>query len=173
MPFTPYHFGPHACIAFPLSKHIDIPVFILANVIVDLEALVALILIMKFGLNIPTHWYSHSFLIGTLVGVIWAIVAYSMRNLLSGVMKALRVKYQANFRKMLFSAILGVWLHILFDAPLYRDIKPFFPSNANPLYGILSQSTVYKICIISFIPAIVLYAFAVVSFYRNKRSKPN
>ena len=47
MPFTPFHFGPHACVAFAANKKIDIPVFILANIAVDIEPLS----VMLFNLN--------------------------------------------------------------------------------------------------------------------------
>ena len=43
MPFTPFHFGAHACIAIPLRKIIDIPVFILSNIIIDIEPLIVMI----------------------------------------------------------------------------------------------------------------------------------
>jgi hypothetical protein len=39
MPFTPCHFGPSACIALPLNRWIDLPVFLLANVAIDIEPL--------------------------------------------------------------------------------------------------------------------------------------
>ena len=40
MPFTPYHFGPSGFVGLVFGKWIDLPVFVLANVIVDVEVLV-------------------------------------------------------------------------------------------------------------------------------------
>ncbi|MHC4299546.1 MAG: hypothetical protein ACYS7Y_19890 [Planctomycetota bacterium] len=36
MPFTPYHFGPSGCVGLILRKWIDVPVFVLTNVIIDI-----------------------------------------------------------------------------------------------------------------------------------------
>ena len=68
MPFTPYHFGPHATVALPLHRYLDVFVFIGANVVVDLEPL----LVLTFHLNYPMHGYCHTLLIGGLLGLLWA-----------------------------------------------------------------------------------------------------
>ena len=39
MPFTPYHVGPSGFVGLVFGKWIDLPVFVLANVIVDVEVL--------------------------------------------------------------------------------------------------------------------------------------
>lgn len=165
MPFTPFHFGPSSCVALPLKRYIDFPVFVFVNVIVDLEPLA----VMLFGLNYPLHGYCHTFLIGSLVGILWAVVAYSGKGILQKLMRLLHLSYKANFTKMLFSAVLGIWFHILLDALIYPDIRPFYPLMVNPMYGIITGSAVYLICIISFIPALILYTIGVVSFVRKNR----
>jgi membrane-bound metal-dependent hydrolase YbcI (DUF457 family) len=167
MPFTPYHFGPSACIALPLRKYIDIPVFILANVAVDLEPLAVIL----FGLNYPLHGYFHTFLVGTVVALAWGLIAYWEKSILQRLMKLFHLSYQSNFRKMLLSAILGIWFHILLDGQLYTDIQPFWPFKANPLYGLLGYKAVYLICKISFLPAIFLYIIAVASYIRKNKAK--
>jgi membrane-bound metal-dependent hydrolase YbcI (DUF457 family) len=60
---------------------------------------------------------------------------------------------------MALSGVLGAWLHVLFDAPVYTDIRPFYPLQVNPLYGCLSIDTVYVICAASFVPALIIYVF--------------
>ena len=167
MPFTPYHFGPSACIALPLRKYIDIPVFILANVVIDLEPLAVIL----FGLNYPLHGYFHTFLVGTVVALVWGLIAYWGKSILQRLMKLFHLSYETNFRKMLLSAILGIWFHVLLDGQLYTDIQPFWPLKANPLYGLLSYNTIYLICKISFLPAIVLYIIAVASYVRKNKTK--
>lgn len=77
MPYTPYHFGPSGFVGLIFKKHIDIPVFVLANVVVDVEVLV----INLLGLGWPVHRYAHTLLIGAVVGAVWALVAYPMRRL--------------------------------------------------------------------------------------------
>ena len=153
MPFTPFHFGPSACIALPLSRYIDVPVFILANVAVDVEPL----LVMVFDLNYPVHGYCHTLLIGSLVGILWAAIAYSGRSILRAVMEALRLSYKTSFRKMLASAILGVWFHVMIDSLIHSDIKPCYPFAYNPVSGLITAGTVRLICAVSFIPALMIY----------------
>ena len=158
MPFTPFHFGPSACITLPLDKYIDVPIFVLANVIVDIEPLA----VMMFGLDYPIHGYCHTLLIGSLVGILWAIIAYSGKSILQKMMGLLRLSYTANLSKMLISAVFGIWLHVMLDSFIYSDIRPFYPFQANPMRGIITGSTVYLICAISFVPALIVYAVKVV-----------
>ena len=163
MPFTPYHFGPHSCVALPLNRYIDFPIFLGANVIVDFEPLLALL----YKLNYPLHGYCHTFLIGGLLGLIWAISAYPFRHLIGKAMSVLRLTYSPTLSKMAISGLLGVWMHVFFDAPLYYDIKPFYPLLANPLYDILSMNVVYIICELCFIPVVLIYIF--LAFFRREK----
>ena len=80
MPITPYHFGPSGFVGLALRKWLDIPVFVLANVVVDIEVLV----IRLLGLGWPAHRYSHTLLIGAVVGAIWGVAAYPLRHFLKG-----------------------------------------------------------------------------------------
>jgi membrane-bound metal-dependent hydrolase YbcI (DUF457 family) len=136
-------------------------------VAVDLEPLAVIL----FGLNYPLHGYFHTFLVGTVVALVWGLIAYWGKSILQRLMKLFHLSYETNFRKMLLSAILGIWFHILLDGQLYTDIQPFWPLKANPLYGLLSYNTVYLICKISFLPAIVLYIIAVASYVRKNKAK--
>jgi membrane-bound metal-dependent hydrolase YbcI (DUF457 family) len=153
MPITPFHVGPGATLALPLRRVIDFPVFILSNFVVDLEPLAVIV----FGLNCPEHMYFHTFLFGSLVGVAWALVAYPARGILKRFMGFVYLDYSTTFVKVLFSALLGVWFHVLLDAPLYSDIRPFYPLKENPMYGLVSLPILYLSCIVSFIPAFVIY----------------
>jgi hypothetical protein len=164
MPFTPYHFGPHACVALPLGRYIDVPVFIGANVIVDIEPLY----VMLFKPDYPLHGYCHTFVIGGLLGVLWAGCAYPFRHLIGRAMSVVRLPYSPTFVKMAISGVLGIWMHVLFDAPLYSDIRPFFPLAANPLFGIVSMRAVYTTCELCFLPALLIYAL--LAFRRPRRT---
>jgi len=157
MPFTPFHFGPHACVAFPLSKYIDIPVFILANVVIDIEPLLVII----FNLSYPLHGYAHSFIGAFIIGALWGIIAFKYRTILKRLMKLLKLPYETTLKKCVISGVLGALLHVLFDAPLYADIKPFYPLRANPLYGLISIPFMYTFCGLMFIPALVFYLLSV------------
>jgi membrane-bound metal-dependent hydrolase YbcI (DUF457 family) len=159
MPFTPFHFGPHACVSLPLYRHIDVPIFISANIAIDLEPLI----VMIYNFDYPLHGYCHTLLIGSFVGFVFATAAFPLRHFIREGMSFIRLPYKPTYLKMLFSGILGAWLHILFDAVLYLDIRPFFPFQGNPLYGILTHKDMYVLCLVCYAPALLLFLYIVFS----------
>ncbi len=163
MPFTPYHFGPSGFVGLALRKWLDVPVFVLANVVVDLEPLAVILL----DLNYPLHGYVHTFLGGTVVALFWGLIAYRGRSILQWLMKLLHVSYETNFCKMLLSAIGGIWFHILLDSFCWEDTRPFWPLNTNPFANVITAETIYLLCTISFIPAVILYIIAVASYKKK------
>lgn len=165
MPFTPFHFGVHATVALPLKKRIDIPAFILANVIIDIEPL----LVMIFNLNYPLHGYAHTFIGSFIIGSLWGSIAYALRGPLAKIMHFLKLPYLPALKISILSGAAGGCLHVLFDAPVYADIKPFFPLNVNPLYGLISMPSMYLLCTLLFIPAFILY-FGTVKKYKSDLS---
>ena len=165
MPFTPFHFGPHACAGLPFGRRIDLPVFLMANVAVDVEPL----LVMTLGLDYPTHGYAHTLLFGAGVGVVVALFAWPFRGVVGEVMKALRLPYDGRIRSMVLSGVLGVWLHVLFDAMLYADVHTFFPIMANPLRGIISSEGVHQVCRVCFPVAVLLYVG--LALFRSRRKR--
>jgi len=164
MPFTPYHFGPSACLGLPLNRHIDIPVFVLANVVVDFEPLI----VMLSAYDYPLHGLLHTFLIGAGVGIIWAFAAYPLRKIFRAAMKILYLPYETSLMKMIVSGILGVWLHVLLDSFLYDDIRPFWPMVVNPFYRKISYSSVHFICELLVISAVVIYPARAYLIYRRR-----
>lgn len=166
MPLTPYHFGPSGFIGLIFRKYIDIPVFVLANVAVDVEVLTVVLL----GLGRPVHRYFHTLLVGAAVGAVWAIVAYPMRNIFKKIMRWLRVSYQTSFLKMLISGILGVWFHVTLDSIYHGDVRMLWPSRARPLYRLISQGQMEAVCVAFFIAAVVPYILAVKAFSKKNKS---
>ena len=167
MPFTPYHFGPSGFIGLVFGKWIDLPVFVLANVIVDVEVLVVGLL----GLGYPIHRYCHTLLIGAVVGALWGIAAYPMRNLFRGVMRIFYIPYRTSLLKMVISGILGVWLHVLIDGVCNYDVRIFWPHKAPWLWHMfhehINKAQVETICMLFLIATFALYILAVTVFRRN------
>ena len=171
MPFTPYHFGPSSFIGLTFRKWIDIPVFVLANVIVDVEVLV----IMLFNLGWPRHRYCHTFLIGAAVGGLWGVAAYPLRHLFKKIMQLFRIPYKSDLRKMVVSGVLGVWLHVLIDGAYHSDIRIFWPNETISLWRVIhrhvSAEQIETICVAFFIAAVVPYTIAVASYIKQNRVK--
>ena len=65
MPFTPFHLGPAFALGLLCRKYLHAPTFILANVILDVEPFLVLLL----GLRYPLHGYFHTFLLALFVGL--------------------------------------------------------------------------------------------------------
>ena len=166
MPFTPYHFGPSGCVALALRKYIDIPVFVLANVVIDLEPGMVLLL----DLNYRAHGYCHTLLFGMVIGFVWGLVAYAARNHLKKLMGLFGLPYQTSLGKMILSALLGIWFHVLIDSVCWRDTRPFWPSDVNPFYGLATRNTVRLLCAVAFVPAIALYINTVIAQRRERDS---
>ena len=69
------------------------------------------------------------------------------------------IKLQATYtrKQYMLSGMFGGVVHVLFDSPLYYDIKPFFPFDFNPLYGIVSHPVMYLFCFVLLLPAFFIY----------------
>jgi len=140
-------------------------VFVLANIIVDIEVLV----IWPLGLGWPVHRYCHTFLIGAVVGAVWGIAAYPLRHFFEKIMQILRVPYQTSFWKMVISGVLGVWLHVGIDAIYHWEVQAFWPSRIKPLWRLVSQGQVKAICVAFFFAALILYATVFTSYVKQDR----
>ncbi len=154
MPFTPFHAGPHATIAFLSRGRIDLVAFLLANAVVDIEPLIVLVM----GLPHALHGWSHTFALGVVLGSLSGLLCWLGRRPLTRLMNLLSLNWTPRPAKLAVSGVLGSWLHVLADSPIYADIRPFRPFlQTNPLAGTLSIETMYAICAASFVPAIILY----------------
>ncbi|HWQ25811.1 MAG TPA: hypothetical protein VN367_03410 [Chlorobaculum sp.] len=158
MPATPYHFLPHSAVALALNRVIDWPTFLLANIFIDIQPLLVLTGLMGG----PLHGLTHTYLFGGVIGVITGICSYQFLPIYTHIFNAVRFPYATNLQKMVLSGILGAWLHILTDSPIYSDIKPLYPETANPLYGLLNYQQMSQICLLFFPVAVVFY-------YRNAK----
>lgn len=160
MPFTPFHFGPALFFGLIFIAFLDFPTFLVASVIVDLEPFLAI----SLGLRYPLHGFFHSLVGGTLVAFALALVMFKLRRFTFRVMEFFRIGYVASWKRVLAASILGVYLHILLDAPLYSDIRPFYPLDVNPLFssGMAVSIYIYILCVFSFLASAVLYLFRLV-----------
>lgn len=170
MPFTPFHLGPALFFGIPLRKYLHAPTFILANVILDVEPF----LVLVTGASYPLHGYFHTFIAAVGVGLVLGFAAFIFEKRLQPFYKTLLFETGKPMEKhkFLLAGVFGTSLHVLFDAPLYVDIEPFYPVEANPLYGLVSSSAVYQLCVWMGILGITFYALLfAVDMYRRSRAK--
>ena len=153
MPLTPFHWGPSSWIGLSLLRAVDFGAFLIGSVIVDIEPFCVVI----FGLDYPLHGFLHTFLGGTIITVILSMILYRFKNLLKNCMRILKLPHNVSYRAILFGCLLGAYLHVILDSFLYTDIRPLFPSHANPFYGLFSYGAVYLFCTFSFVVGGVAY----------------
>jgi hypothetical protein len=168
LPFTPYHFGPSVIIGLVFRRLIDLPVIVLVNVVMDFEPLA----VMLLGLDYPLHGYVHTFLIGSVIGVVWAVVSFCfLKGFYSWLMKILRLSYQPRFGAMVIAGVLGVWLHIFLDGIMHPDTRPFWPLQVRPFLHIISVERLYEMCEYCIYAAFVLYAGILLAGRMRKESR--
>ena len=168
MPFTPYHLGPSSWIGLLLFKVFDFPTLLIASVIVDIEPFCVLV----FNLNYPVHGFFHSFLGASIIAILTSIVIYFFKNNIKKLMAVFKLAQDSSFKKILWTSFFGVYFHILLDSPLYTDIKPFYPIESNPFYGLFSSYQIRLFCILSFLIAISVYVLRLLILKRQK-SQPS
>ena len=151
MPFTPYHFGPSGFVGLLFRRWIDVPVFVAANILIDIEVLAdsglphiwSPYLSGMFGgfdPGYPVHqlWHFHTLLIGGLAGAIFgALIFYikPFRRCCEKSMTLIGLPGRATLLSMVLAGLLGVWLHVLIDNFYHYDVQIFWPHKDNTLFG--------------------------------------
>jgi len=154
MPFTPLHLGPSLVFGLPLRKKLHLPTLLVASVAMDVEPFLVLVL----GLNYPLHGYLHTFFLALPFGVMIGYTMFLLEKYFCWLWRALHLEECFLARgSFIGGGVLGTFSHVLLDSPLYSDIKPFFPLEANLLYAPWLSGLVYELCLASFIFGVVLY----------------
>jgi membrane-bound metal-dependent hydrolase YbcI (DUF457 family) len=156
VPFTPFHLGPGLLFGLLFFSCVDLPTFLVASVVIDIEPL----LVLYLNLDYPVHGYLHTFLGGTIVAFLLALAMSRMRGTLSPLMSFLKLEQKTSFRSIFLASVFGIYLHILLDSPLYSDIRPFYPIEANPLlgHGMFVGFEIYTFCVLSLLGGAIVYA---------------
>ena len=157
MPFTPFHLGPAVFFGLIFFRFISIPAFVIGSVIVDIEPFFVLL----FGLDLPLHGFFHSILGGSVVALVVFFVMMRLDWRIQKVMGIFKLKQESSSFSVLIGAFLGVYLHVFLDSFLYTDIRPFFPADVNPLYGLFSSDSIYSSCVVALVFGILLYWYKV------------
>jgi membrane-bound metal-dependent hydrolase YbcI (DUF457 family) len=153
LPYLPYHFGPSGLVGLAFRRWLDVPVFVLANVVVDIEPGFVVI----FRPHYPVHGYAHTFLFGGLIGLLWGLLAFRLKDNFKAAMQNMHIPYEPDLRTMLLSGLLGVWFHVILDSLVWNDIRPLWPLRINPFLGLVKLHTLECACVLCFLAAIVIY----------------
>lgn len=165
MPLTPFHLGPALLLGLISLRYLDLPTFLVANVIVDIEPMA----IMLFYPNLSHHHFLHTFLGGIIIALILTWIMNKIREKLSPILMFFKVEQKPTFRSILIASIFGTSTHILLDSRIHGDVKPFYPLDINPFLNENPSSYlgVYMLCIWSFIGGLVVYAVRILIIRRR------
>ncbi len=154
MPVTPLHMGPGILLKALLRGSFSLMVFGYANVLIDLQPLIAL----TSGRG-EVHGWTHTWLAATLIGGFAAVTGkwlaeFALRIVASPNRPALRVRWWV----AALSAYLGTLSHTALDSLMHADMHPFEPwSDAQPWLGAVSASDINLWCVIAGAVGTVLY----------------
>jgi len=149
MPFTPFHLGPVLMLGQLLFSHLDSPTLAVSSIALDIEPAVASV----FGLSYPGYGWFHT-LEGSMVAVaIVAAVMYGLRSRTGRLLSSLKLKQESSPRKVVLAPFLGVYLHLLLDAPLHAMYDLRVPRVEQTPMGL----TIYGFCVLSFSVGLMLY----------------
>ena len=165
MPLTPFHLGPGLLVGLLLLRFIDFPTFLAASVIIDVEP----ILVLTLNLDYPLHGFFHSFLGGTLVAFLLAAVMSKVRGSLNPLLSFFKLEQESSLKSVLPASLSGIYIHILLDSRMHRDIRPFYPLDLNPL---LTRSTlpgleVHMLCGQCLIAGAIIYVIRLFLVWRR------
>jgi len=168
VPFMPCHWGPATFIGLALFRLFDFPTLLVSCVILDAEPMV----VWAFNLDRPLHGVSHSFLVGAPIAILVAAITYLSKSKIRPILADLKLAQDSSFAKMLWSSFVGVYSHIVLDAPLYTDIRPFWPSDRNPLYGPFSDKQIYMTCFVTLALGAALYGLRLLMAGKSSSPQP-
>lgn len=122
MPVTPFHFGPGIFLKSLFRRKFSLTVFILSQIIIDLEVLWHLFLSHN-QLHGFFHTYLGSFVV---IGISFLTIVLLKKMTLNNIF----------FKKIskevvIFSAALGAFSHVFLDSVMHSDLMPFYPFTEN------------------------------------------
>jgi membrane-bound metal-dependent hydrolase YbcI (DUF457 family) len=153
MPVTPFHFGPGAVVHAAAPRHVSFLAFCATIVLMDLEPLYYILIQQP-----PLHRFFHT-LLGATVALLATVLIFQIALRLLPIISLPDLSKQLPLRKIVLGAALGGYSHILLDSIMHLDVCPFAPfSNANPLWRMVTNSTLALICLASGGAGIILLA---------------
>jgi hypothetical protein len=135
MPFTPFHFGPALTIKAIAPGYFSLTVFILSQVLIDLEPLYFMVI-----QDPPLHRFFHTYLgasavfavcliIGKPIGQLW--LKLWNKTIAPGHHSRLYAQPLISFKATAISSFIGAYTHVFLDSIMHGDMQPLAPWSTN------------------------------------------
>ncbi len=163
MPFTPFHMGPGILIKSLLQGGFSLMVFGWSQIVMDIQPLV--VLITGEG---HLHGFSHTYVGASLLAFFSCLTGKYLSELGLKMLKMdLSFPICISWPVSFLSAFIGCFSHVMLDSIMHSDVEPFYPfSLNNEILGIVSVSTLHKLCLYSGLLGAAL--FYGVGFFKRK-----
>ena len=152
MPFTPLHMGPGLLLKSLLQGSFSLMVFGWAQILMDVEPLVAMIR-GEGVLHGASHTWAGALLIGgvaALSGKPAAVLGLRLFRLASHLPLSWPVAFA--------SAWIGTFSHVLLDGVMHADMQPLRPfTDGNGLLGLVSVGHLHLFCLVTGALGLLLY----------------
>ena len=132
MPLTPLHPGPALFLGSLFAKFFNLWALFFGSVIMDLEPLVLLIINPCY--SCPHHGFFHSILGAIFGSLILTAILWKFREKLNRISLKYKIEQPFSFPILFFSSLAAWLIHIFFDSLTHFDLRPFWPSNFNPIF---------------------------------------
>lgn len=163
MPITPFHFGPGALVKAIAPAGFSWTVFALSNALIDLEPIV-----LFFLTGDPAHPWLHTPPGALLVAVVaatlgrrpceWLLRQWN-RQLSAAQARWLGAPVAISRGAAWAGALVGTSSHLLLDAVMHVDVRPFWPFvAANPMQGWISIEALQWGCVAAGVAGLALLA---------------
>ena len=166
MPFTPFHFGPGFFIKSIVPKRFSFRVFMLANIITDLEPLYFIVTNQW-----PVHRFFHTYLGATVIATGCVIagrpVCYRLTDIWNRAFKNLKVDNgRIATSALIVTAFTGTFSHVFLDSMMHGDLRPFYPwTRSNDLLNIISYQHLHVFCFLAGVIGVFIFGIT-----RGRRS---
>jgi membrane-bound metal-dependent hydrolase YbcI (DUF457 family) len=158
LPFTPFHLGPALFFGLLLSTAFDLPTFLIANVLPDVEPFAVLFFNVS---GYPLHGFFHSYIGATILAAILSFCMYFLRGFFGKVMRVFRLQQSSSLKKIVFTSFIGAYFHVFLDSFLYSEMMPFYPLQGNVFLAYGSYTIIYGFCGITALLGIALYLYKI------------
>ncbi|MGV6825770.1 MAG: hypothetical protein ACWA5Q_02225 [bacterium] len=145
MPFTPFHMGPGILIKAVLQGSFSLMVFGWAQILMDIQPLI--VLLTGEG---ELHGFSHTFIGASLIATVAVVTGKPLSELglkIIGV-SPMDAPINISWKVATASALIGTYSHVVLDAVMHGDVKPYYPFVvANDMHGFVSVTALHQFCL--------------------------